>query len=97
MSYATLQIVFSIIASAQGIGWRRVVFFVIEATICLLVTHGFRALMNKWRWLNIGIPQIIRTGGTATCENTAPCRMRGLAWALSERSSTPRAWRTFAM
>jgi two-component system, LytTR family, sensor kinase len=59
LSYAALQIVFSIIASEQGINWQRILFFLTEALICLLVTHTFREVLNRWKWLNLSIPKII--------------------------------------
>ena len=37
-----------------------------------------------------------RTGGTATCAATAPCRTPGSGWASTGPWPTPRAWRTSA-
>src|SRR5258706_5513375 len=34
---------------------NRIIFFFYEALLCLLVTHVYRTLINKWRWLNLGM------------------------------------------
>jgi two-component system LytT family sensor kinase len=62
--YALLQIVFSIIATeALGISSKRILFHFSEALICLLVTHGFRYFIKRWRWiersLSFLIPRVI--------------------------------------
>jgi sensor histidine kinase YesM len=56
-TYALAQIaVFSI---EQEITFRRVIFFGIEAFLCLLTTHMFRHFLNRWRWLNLSVPRMI--------------------------------------
>lgn len=58
--YALIQIVFSVFASGtQGISTQRVIFLTYEAIFCLLLTHIFRNLINRWRWLNAGMPVLI--------------------------------------
>jgi two-component system LytT family sensor kinase len=57
MTYALLQvIVFSI---EKDITFRRVIFFVIEALICLGTTHFFRYFLNRLKWLNLSVPRMI--------------------------------------
>lgn len=57
MSYALLQItVFSI---EKEIPIRRIIFFIIEALICLGVTHFFRYFLNRWQWLNLSVARMI--------------------------------------
>lgn len=57
--YAALQIVFSIIASEQGISWSRIAFFCSEALLGLLITHSFRYFLNQQKWLNLSVPAMI--------------------------------------
>lgn len=57
LSYALLQItVFSI---EKEIPLRRIEFFIIEALICLGVTHFFRYFLNRQKWLNLSVPRMI--------------------------------------
>jgi sensor histidine kinase YesM len=57
LSYALLQIiVFSI---EKEIPSRRIIFFIIEALICLGVTHLFRHFLNRWKWLNLSVSRMI--------------------------------------
>ena len=54
--------IFSIVSSYDAYGSitpRRVIFFVLEALLCLLVTHWFRLLMKRYRWLSLPIPKLI--------------------------------------
>lgn len=56
-SYALLQIaVFSI---AQEVTQRRVLFFIVEAFICLVTTHFFRYFLNQFSWLSLPVPKMI--------------------------------------
>lgn len=57
LSYAALQI--SVFSIAQEVSKRRVLFFLAEAMICLVVTHFFRAFLNRLRWLNLSVPKMI--------------------------------------
>ncbi|MCK6617286.1 MAG: histidine kinase [Cyclobacteriaceae bacterium] len=57
--YALLQIIFFSMQSQQTISSRRIIFFVAEAVICLLVTHFFRHVLNRWRWLSLPVPAMI--------------------------------------
>lgn len=55
--YALLQIiVFSI---EKEIPARRIIFFAIEALICLGVTHYFRHFLNQRKWLNLSVAKMI--------------------------------------
>jgi two-component system, LytTR family, sensor kinase len=56
--YAVVQIVFSFFA-AEFITPRRVTFLVVEAILCLLITHGFRYLLNRRKWLFLSLPKLI--------------------------------------
>ncbi len=38
---------------------RRVIFFVLEAVLCLLVSNWFRLMMKRYRWLSLPIPKLI--------------------------------------
>jgi hypothetical protein len=38
---------------------RRVIFFIAEAFLCLLLTHGFRNLLIRWKWLSLPIHKLI--------------------------------------
>lgn len=58
--YALVQIAFSAIASdSPGVSTQRVVFLTYEALFCLLLTHIFRGLINRWQWLGSGLPVLI--------------------------------------
>ncbi|MBX7126807.1 MAG: histidine kinase [Cyclobacteriaceae bacterium] len=34
-------------------------FLIYEALFCLLLTHGFRQMMNRWRWMSMGMARLI--------------------------------------
>ncbi len=58
--YAMVQLVFSFIAAnIQGLSNQRILFLILEAFLCLLVTHTFRYIMNRWKWLNLGLQRLI--------------------------------------
>jgi two-component system, LytTR family, sensor kinase len=58
--YAMIQIVGSKIAfGGEWVNTNRVIFLSCEALCCLLLTHLFRHLINKWRWFNMGMTRII--------------------------------------
>ncbi|HEU5292074.1 MAG TPA: histidine kinase [Cyclobacteriaceae bacterium] len=56
-SYALLQII--VYSIEKDIPTRRVIFFIIEALLCFGVTHVFRFVVNKLKWLNLSIPKMI--------------------------------------
>ena len=56
--YALLQIIASIVISGT-ISARRGIFFIIEALICLLITHQFRSFLNNQRWLFLNMARLI--------------------------------------
>lgn len=58
-AYAFLQIMISLMASQQTFGWRRAIFFLIEATLFLLVTHLFRLYLKKQKWIRLNIRSLI--------------------------------------
>lgn len=59
-TYALISITFSAIASDNpGVSAQRVFFLTYEAIFCLLLTHGFRELINRWNWLGSGMPVLI--------------------------------------
>jgi two-component system LytT family sensor kinase len=57
--YALFQIVFSVLASDQGVNTQRVIFLTYEAFFCLLLTHFFRNVINHWKWLGAGMAVLI--------------------------------------
>src|SRR5579859_344153 len=58
--YAIIQSVWRILASESGASnTNRIIFFFYEAFLCLLVTHGYRYFINRWRWLNLGMVKLI--------------------------------------
>ena len=58
--YAVVQIVFSVLASdGQGVNVQRIIFLAYEAVLCLMLTHGHRNLMNRWRWLSLPMQRLI--------------------------------------
>src|SRR5688572_18746285 len=56
-SYALLQII--VYSIERDIPARRIIFFIIEALICFGVTHMFRFVVNKLKWLNLSVPKMI--------------------------------------
>lgn len=56
--YAFLQIVSSFLASGT-ISVRRTLFLLTEALLCLLITHAFRSLMMRWKWISFRLPKLI--------------------------------------
>ena len=58
--YALIQIIGSVFASeSQGVSAQRVIFLTYEAIFCLLLTHVFRNLINRWRWLEASMAVLI--------------------------------------
>ncbi|MBX2961093.1 MAG: histidine kinase [Cyclobacteriaceae bacterium] len=58
-AYAVLQILISIIATGQGFTWPRTFFFIAEASLFLFITHIFRLYIKKYKWIRLGIPNLI--------------------------------------
>lgn len=57
--YAILQIVVYTI-SVGSISGRRIIFFLLEALLCLLLTHAFRYFMvSRFRWMSLPLPSLI--------------------------------------
>lgn len=57
VSYALLQII--VYSIERDIPARRIIFFIIEALLCFGVTHVFRVVLNKLKWLNLSVPKMI--------------------------------------
>ncbi len=58
--FGVVQIAASFIASVSGaISLQRLLFLVYEAFFCLVISHGFRYFINRWRWLSLGMPRLI--------------------------------------
>jgi two-component system LytT family sensor kinase len=58
--YAIVQIIGSVFVSVgQEISPQRIVFLTYEAFFCLLLTHTFRNMINRWGWLSVGLPVLI--------------------------------------
>ena len=54
--------VFSIVSSYDAYGAitpRRVIFFVLEAFLCLMITNGLRVLMKRYKWLSLPMHKLI--------------------------------------
>lgn len=56
--YALLQIGLSMVASGT-ISTRRAVFLLVEALLCLFITHIFRIFLNHGRWLYLNMARLI--------------------------------------
>lgn len=58
MLYAVLAIVSSYDASG-GVTPRRILFFVLEAFLCLVMTNIFRVVLTRYKWLYRPMPKLI--------------------------------------
>jgi two-component system, LytTR family, sensor kinase len=56
--FALIEIVASYDASGN-ITPRRVIFFLVEAFLCLVVTHMFRNLLKRWKWIYLPMHKLI--------------------------------------
>ena len=56
--YAVIQIVSSVLASGN-LTIKRLIFFIVEAFLCIAITHFFRTLLNRRRWLYLPLPKLI--------------------------------------
>ncbi|HMJ69212.1 MAG TPA: histidine kinase [Cyclobacteriaceae bacterium] len=59
VAYAAFQILFSILAAGAEVGTPRMLFFVLEALLCLLITHYYRNYINEKKWLLMGLARLI--------------------------------------
>ena len=59
MLYAFIQIVSSFLATGGGVAPRRIIFLLVEAILCLLVSHFFRSFLIRWKWLYFPMPKLI--------------------------------------
>jgi sensor histidine kinase YesM len=58
--YGIIQAVTSVLASGSSqLNTSRIVFFFYEAFFCLLVSHGYRYFINRWRWFSLGMARLI--------------------------------------
>lgn len=57
--YAVIQIVISTYASGATISTPRLLFFVSEALLCLIITHYYRNYINNRKWLSMGLSRLI--------------------------------------
>lgn len=58
--YAAAQIITSYIASVtQTVSPQRILLFIYEALFCLILSHGYRFLMNEWKWMSLNLPRLI--------------------------------------
>lgn len=55
--YAIVQIVSSFLANSLTL--KRGIFLFTDAFLCLLLTHVFRQVLNRWRWLFFPLPKLI--------------------------------------
>ncbi len=58
MLYAFLQIIFGLVATGN-VSPKRITFLLIDALLCLLVTHLFRDLLVHWKWLSLNMSRLI--------------------------------------
>ncbi len=56
--YATIQTVSYYLASSN-ITSRRVIFFILEALLCLIITNWFRILLNRHKWLYLPMHKLL--------------------------------------
>jgi len=56
--FALFQIFYSY-DSSGSITTRRLIFFIIEAIICLGVTHLLRIFIRRWKWLSLPIHKLV--------------------------------------
>ena len=56
--YALIQIVSSVLASGN-VSYKRMVFLLYEAFLCLIFTHLFRYFLSHRKWLNFSLPKLI--------------------------------------
>ncbi len=56
--YAIVQIVSSGVASGN-VNPKRIIFFLFEGFLCLMVTHGFRYFLKRWKWLFLNMLKLI--------------------------------------
>jgi two-component system, LytTR family, sensor kinase len=56
--YAVIQIVSSFLVS-ESFTTKRLVFLLIEAFLCLLLTHYVRNLINKWKWIFLPMTRLV--------------------------------------
>lgn len=58
--YFLSQLVFSVVASEDPhISTQRVLFLIYESIFGLLLTHGYRHLINRWKWLSARMAVLI--------------------------------------
>jgi two-component system LytT family sensor kinase len=56
--YAVIQIVSSILASQTFTG-KRLAFLLIEAFLCLMLTHFLRILISRWKWIFLPMGRLV--------------------------------------
>ncbi len=57
--YAIAQI-WAVLDRGEGsISNQRVIFLVYEAALCLIVSHVYRNLINRWKWLSLSMSRLI--------------------------------------
>lgn len=59
-AYFLSQLIFSVVASEDPrISTQRVLFLIYESIFGLLLTHGYRHLITRWKWLSAGMALLI--------------------------------------
>jgi len=58
-TYAAFQIVTIVFASGSGVNISRMLFFIFEALLCLLITHYYRNYINERKWLTMSLARLI--------------------------------------
>jgi hypothetical protein len=57
--YAIVQIVAVLARDEGSISNQRIIFLVYEATFCLIVSHVYRNVINRWRWLSLDMSRLL--------------------------------------
>lgn len=58
-AYAAFQIIFFTVAAGGEVTSPRVLSFVFEALLCLLITHYYRNYINQKKWLSLNLTRLI--------------------------------------
>lgn len=59
VAYAAFQIIFFMVAAGGEFSSPRILSFVFEALLCLLITHYYRNYINQKKWLSMNLARLI--------------------------------------
>jgi len=57
--YAIVQIVAVLAQDESRVSYQRIIFLLYEAALCLMVSHIYRNLINRWKWLSLTMSRLI--------------------------------------